>query len=322
MPADLNLLVALDALLQERNVTRAAQRLGLSQPTLSTALARLRRHFDDELLTRTGNSYELTPLAERLRETTEHALFWTERVFQTQPDFVPADCQREFTVVLSDAQLPFAKVFADLVRQQAPDARLRFQHSTDMFTRQAVEYLRTVDLLVLPHGLLTDMPTLDLYRDRVVCVVSADAVPDKDRIRVELASRPWVFPYRHPSPVFSPVRRLQAEGIEPRVEITTEDLLSVPYLVAGTDRIGLLSERVTRLHHAAAADVAVVDLPFEIGVLVESLRWHPVHERDPAHAWLRQTAAEAGRMIDTAADGLVARDRAVREAEEQATTSP
>src|SRR6185312_3746875 len=60
---DLNLLVALDALLEQRSVTRAAAQMGLSQPALSASLARLRRHFDDELLTRAGNSYRLTPLA-------------------------------------------------------------------------------------------------------------------------------------------------------------------------------------------------------------------------------------------------------------------
>ncbi|MCA1190099.1 LysR family transcriptional regulator, partial [Saccharopolyspora sp. 6T] len=77
MGLDLNLLVSLDALLHERSVTRAAQRLGLSQPTLSTALARLRRHFDDELLARTGNAYELTALGERLAENTTQALMWS-----------------------------------------------------------------------------------------------------------------------------------------------------------------------------------------------------------------------------------------------------
>src|SRR6476660_3812379 len=114
---DLNLLVSLDALLQERSVSRAAARLGLSQPTLSTALGRLRRHFGDDLLARSGNSYTLTPLAERLLESTAAALEWTDRVFGTRPEFVPEDAEHEFTMVVSDAQLPiFGRVLADLVR--------------------------------------------------------------------------------------------------------------------------------------------------------------------------------------------------------------
>ncbi|MCA1196149.1 LysR family transcriptional regulator, partial [Saccharopolyspora sp. 6V] len=90
MGLDLNLLVSLDALLHERSVTRAAQRLGLSQPTLSTALARLRRHFDDELLARTGNAYELTALGERLAENTTQALMWSGPGEENPPGRGPA----------------------------------------------------------------------------------------------------------------------------------------------------------------------------------------------------------------------------------------
>src|SRR3954468_15908201 len=149
---DLNLLISLDALLQERSVSRAAQRLGLSQPTLSAALARLRRHFGDELLARSGNSYTLTPLAERLLESTGQALTWTDRVFDTRPDFSPRDAEHEFTLVVSDAQLPiFGRVLADLVRSEAPHVRLRFEHSTARVVNQALDQLRTVDALVLPQ---------------------------------------------------------------------------------------------------------------------------------------------------------------------------
>src|SRR3954447_20955369 len=84
---DLNLLVSLDALLQQRSVTRAAAQMGLSQPALSASLARLRRHFDDELLTRVGNEYRLTPLAVQLRELVRIAMTGVERVFTAQPEF-------------------------------------------------------------------------------------------------------------------------------------------------------------------------------------------------------------------------------------------
>lgn len=103
MSLDLNLLLSLNALLQERSVTRAALRLGLSQPTLSGNLARLRRHYGDDLLTRVGNSYELTPLAERLTEHTAQALALADRIFQTGPDFDPARAEHQFTLVGTDA---------------------------------------------------------------------------------------------------------------------------------------------------------------------------------------------------------------------------
>ncbi|MEU1054266.1 LysR family transcriptional regulator [Streptomyces sp. NPDC005876] len=297
MSPDLNLLVSMDALLHERSVTRAAQRLGLSQPSLSAALARLRRHFDDELLTRVGNSYELTALGERLAEQTSLALSWTDRVFQTRADFDPEESEHEFTLVVADCHLPvFGRVLADLVQRQAPRVRLTFQHSTAQFVQRASDLLRAVDAIVLPQGVLANMPMLQLYRDRWVCVVSSDTA-DRPLDREELSGRPWVFAYQHPFSALSTMPRLSQEGVRVRSSITTEDFLSVPHLVRGTDRIGLMPERIARLSPASQG-VTVAALPFELGDLLESLWWHPAHERDPAHTWLRHMASQAGRIVE------------------------
>lgn len=297
MAIDLNLMVSLDALLQERSVTRAAQRLGLSQPTLSAALARLRRHFGDELLTRVGNAYVLTPLGERLVQQTGEALSWSDRVFGTRSGFDPLQSERRFTLVVTDCHLPvFGRVLADLFAEHAPGVRLDFQHSTNAFVQGAEENMRTVDAVVLPQGVLANMPSMNLYRDRWVCIVSAlDGTPEA-LTRAELAGRPWVVAYEHPFSTLSPMPRLLAEGVTIRPAITTEDFLAVPYLVAGSDRIGLVPEQVARLH--SGSTVSVVDLPFEMGYLVESLWWHPTHERDPAHIWLRHMASRAGRQVE------------------------
>jgi DNA-binding transcriptional LysR family regulator len=277
-------------------VTRAAERLGLSQPTLSTALARLRRHYGDELLARTGNSYALTPLAERLLESTGQALAWTDRVFDTRPDFDPATAEHTFTVVVSDAQLPtFGRALADLVRAEAPGVRLRFVHSTAAMVDQALDRLRTVDVLVLPQGILSDVPNLDLYRDHWACVVSADG--PTTLAPSDLAARPWVLPYHPRVPAGPVLHRLRAEGIEARAEISTEDFLAMPHLVRGTDRIGLVPGRIARLLSADGA-IAVAEVPYDLGVLIEALWWHPMHERDPAHRWLRRAAVRAAERLD------------------------
>lgn len=303
MALDLNLLVPLDALLQECSVTRAAQRLGLSQPTVSAALARLRRHFGDELLTRVGNAYELTPLAERLAEQTAQALGSADRVFQTRPDFDPAQARREFTLVVTDVHLAtFGRTLAALVRDAAPGVRLRFQHVTPQIIRRAEDHLRTVDGMLLPQGLLAHVPAIDLYEDRWVCVVASDTVTPAPPTPRELASRPWVLPYQVPTKGYSALHQLHIRGIEPRVEIAVENFLTIPHLVAGTDRVGVVPERAARLLPAGSG-TAVLELPFDLGRLVESLWWHPQYERDPAHIWLRKTATEAGRLVATSAAG-------------------
>ncbi|MEW9552093.1 LysR family transcriptional regulator [Nonomuraea sp. NPDC050783] len=295
MSTDLNLLLALDALLQERNVSRAAQRLGLSQPTVSAALGRLRRHFDDELLHRTGNHYTLTPLAERLTEQAAMALSWTNRVFENRAEFDPATAAREFTVIASDAQLPnFGRALAELLKREAPNLRVRFQHSTRSVVLQAETYLRDADMLVLPQGILTGYPSLDLYQDRWACLVDGDGPVGLDV--ADLRARPWVLPYASPFPVLSVLHRLHAAGVEPWAEITTENFLAVPHLVRGTDRIGLVPERVARLN-GGTPGLTTARLPFELGILVEALWWHPINDLDPGHRWLREAATRAAATI-------------------------
>src|SRR5689334_2396942 len=99
---DLNLLVALRELLRARNVTRAAARIGVSQPAASAALSRLRRHFDDELLVRGRSGYALSPLAMQLADQVETVCAAAERLFATGSKFDPATSRREFTLVMAD----------------------------------------------------------------------------------------------------------------------------------------------------------------------------------------------------------------------------
>ena len=99
---DLNLLVALRELLRERSVTRAAERLGVTQPAASAALSRLRRHFGDELLIRDRGEYTLTALGAQLAEQVDAVCAAAERLFAASADFDPASSEREFTLVMAD----------------------------------------------------------------------------------------------------------------------------------------------------------------------------------------------------------------------------
>jgi DNA-binding transcriptional LysR family regulator len=285
---DLNLLVSLDALLRERSVTRAAAGLGLSQPTLSTALSRLRRHFDDELLTRVGNSYELTPLATDLVERVTGAVGVLERVFAGQPEFDPAVSDREFTVVVSDyAATVLGGPLSELLAAEAPSVCLRFQQMRTETVDAAPESLRAVDGLLLPHGYLTDLPHQDLYEDQWVCMVGAGNEVVGDTFTLEhLHTLPMAVTYREPTRFTPAVKQLHMVGIEPRVVAVSESFLALPFLVAGTDRFALVQQRLAaRL--AAAADVRILPCPFPVTPLVEALWWHPVYERDTGHQWLR-----------------------------------
>ena len=129
---DLNLLVSLDALLQERSVTRAAARMGLSQPALSASLARLRRHFGDELLTRVGNEYRLTPLAVQLRELraagADRRGAGVRRPDRVRPGVVHAGVLRCWSATTSSRSS--ATPSPQLLAEEAPHARLRLTANT------------------------------------------------------------------------------------------------------------------------------------------------------------------------------------------------
>jgi DNA-binding transcriptional LysR family regulator len=297
---DLNLLVSLDALLQQRSVTRAAAQMGLSQPALSASLARLRRHFGDELLTRVGNDYRLTPLAVQLRELARIALAGAERVFTAQPEFDPASSAREFSLLVSDyVVMVLGDTIAELLAEEAPHTRLRLTPHSPAIVERADQALLTADLLLLPHGFVTDLSHADLYRDEWVCVVSADnPVADEGLTTEHLETLPWVVTYHGQTASTPAARVMRMLGIEPHVQVVNENFLTVPALVAGSERIALLQRRLVGLLPLDAG-IRALPCPFEAGPLIEAMWWHPVFDDDPEHRYLRDVVQRAaGQAVD------------------------
>jgi DNA-binding transcriptional LysR family regulator len=296
---DLNLLVTLDTLLRERNVTRTSQALGVSQPAVSAALARLRRHFGDELLNRIGNAYELTPLAARLAVLTAPALAAVRRVFDASAELDPGTLVREFTVVASDyAAAVLGPHVMRRIAEQAPGVRLHLRQTSPEAVDHAADTLRTADGLLIPHGFVTDLPYLDLYTDHWVCIVSAGNPHVGAELTLEQLGRlGWVVLFNGPTAFAPAARQLSMIGIEPRVEVVVDGFLAMPFLVAGSNRVALIQQHLAdRL--APLADIRVLPCPFEVVPLTEALWWHPMYRNDPAHVWLRTVFAEAAAALD------------------------
>ncbi|MET9089260.1 LysR family transcriptional regulator [Streptomyces sp. NPDC004237] len=293
---DLNLVVALRALLEERNVTRAGERIGLSQPAMSAALARLRRHFDDELLARAGNTYELTPLGASLRDRSATACDLLDRVFSSQPDFDPAAETREFTLLASDyGAAVFGAPLARALHREAPGIRLTFRHTPPNVEENPATTLSTIDGLLLPHGIIDGFPAVDLHQDRWLCMVADDNPEVGTSLTLDhLAQLPWAVyqrPYDAPA-----ARQLSMLGISPRVEVSVQTFQLLPYMVEGTRRVAMIQERLIR-KVAPSAAVRVLPCPFEAVPVQEAMWWHPVHAQDAAHIWLREKAAEIGATL-------------------------
>lgn len=296
---DLNLLVALHSLLQERNVTRAAERVGLSQPAMSSALARLRRHFDDDLLVRVGNRFELSTLGRELSGQTEMACHVVDRVFTAQAGFDPATSQREFTVITSDYPLAVLNPkLTEALRERAPGVRLRFPQMSNAAVDDVDTTLRSVDGMLLPHGFITDQPAVDLYHDRWVCVAAEDNPSIGDHLTMADVRRlPWVVTYQRPTSYTPAAEQLDMFDIEPNIEVTVEGFLSVPLLVAGSERIALLQERLAR-RLLPLGGFRILECPFRSVPLVEGFWWHPSHRHDPGHTWLRGFLSEVAAEVE------------------------
>ncbi|EID73437.1 MULTISPECIES: LysR family transcriptional regulator [Rhodococcus] len=285
---DLNLIVSLDALLRERSVSRAAIEVGLSQPAMSAALARLRRYFGDPLLARVGNSYQLTPLARSLVERTTVAISAVDRVLDAEPGIEIERSSREFTLIMSDYMLAAVgdTITRDLLAQ-APHLRINFVQLRPEIVDRASDSLRTADALVVPRGFVSDLPSVDLFSDRWVCVVAEDNEHVGDAIRLDqLTEYPWAVFQTHPHAATTPLHQVRAQGVEPYVQVVGENYLALPYFVAHTDRIALLPERLAA-RMSGGMGIRSVDFPLNLAPLNHALWWHPMYNADPEHRWLR-----------------------------------
>jgi DNA-binding transcriptional LysR family regulator len=295
---DLNLLVILQALLEEGNVTRAGVRLGMPQPAVSNALARLRRHYRDELLLRAGNGYDLTPLARSLLPSVQESTRLIGRTFSPGQAGQSPVGHRMFTICLSDYSMTvLGEPLLRRVHDLAPDARLQLRLATRELT-EGDRGLLGYDLLIGPPRLQSAGQPEVIMRDRLVYV----ADPANSRLRggrltaEDLAALPHAAA-RFPDPGSDPAgMALLRRGITPNVVITTGGWLPLPFLIAGTDLVAAIPERLAR-RTGAAAGVTLVEPPFGMMELVEAAWWHPLHATDLALTWLRGIVAEVAAAL-------------------------
>jgi DNA-binding transcriptional LysR family regulator len=294
--ADLNLLRTLRALLEEENVTHAGSRLGLSQPSMSIALGRLRRHYKDELLARDGRGYCLTPLARTLLPAVTESLRLADAAFGRTEAFVPGKSDQVFSLTLSDyAVTVLIEPLLRRVHEEAPMVGLKLSPiPPDM--QGSDRGLRENDLLIGPLGFAFPGESEVIFRDRWVCIVD----PANPRLRDGWLSLEDIGTLPHAAaslghPGLNPADRVLDElGVRRRVQVTVTGWLPVPFVVAGTDLVAIVPERLAR-RVASTAGVLVVEPPFGHLDLIEAVWWQPSRSADPALGWLRSV------LRDTAA---------------------
>ena len=294
---DLNLLVALDALLRERNVTRAGHRVGLSQPAMSGTLARLRELFRDDLLVRVGRNLELTPLAQELGEPLRQCIERIENMIEHRRAFAPACEERIFTVAASDyaTYLLLPPVLERLTRE-APGIRVKFTR----LDGRSMELLGEgrVDFVVMPSEIETNYPGELLFIDRWVCAAWSKH-PDlgKRLTREEFGNLPHLgfeLPERDGHSVADD--HLSGLQIRRNIAATTESFLVAPFLLRGTRLITVAHQRLAE-RVKAAADIELFEPPYPMPDIHESIYWNPRHSSAAPHKWLRTLFVEAARTL-------------------------
>jgi DNA-binding transcriptional LysR family regulator len=290
---DLNLLVALDALLGELSVTRAGQRIGLSQPAMSHALARLRDLLDDELLVRSPEGMRPTERAKELAPRVRSLLETIQRDLLTAGEFDPAADDRRFAVAASDyVGAVLLPELVGLLRERAPRVELRVRPLPPEVPVQALAD-GDLDLVV---GTFRDVPAQvchdELFREGFACVLPAGA-GRRSLTAEELAAMDHVL-VSSPSEGAGPVDAALAErGLTRRIAVYVPHFLTAPAVVArSADLVVTLPERIARAA-AGRLPVAIVAPPFELPRFPVSMIWHTRTSRHPAHRWLRALVAEA-----------------------------
>lgn len=295
---DLNLLKVFDALMEERNVTRAGTRVGLSQPAVSGALSRLRGHFDDELFVRTSEGMCPTPRAEELAGSVREALSLVGDALGGPKPFDPSVANGQVTLGLTDyAAAVVLPSLVTLLEREAPGIDLTIRAMEDRDDVAARLDDGSIDLTVsgpsnVPSRIRTDL----LFEESFVCLLvsnepdshlSLEAYCAADHVLVSLSGdRSGVVD-----------RELQKIGLNRRVRVALPQFAVAPFVVAHSGLIATLPRRIAKPMAALHPRLTTKPVPVKLPSFDLSLHWHQRTDAILSHRWLRDAvrrAVEAG----------------------------
>jgi DNA-binding transcriptional LysR family regulator len=292
---DLNLLDVLHTVVEERSVSRAAARLGVTQPAVSNALSRLRHQVGDPLFLKTGSGMEPTARAIELVAPVREALDAMSSAVEAARHFDPLTYRGEFAIAGVDyATHVFVPRFAQRLRERAPGSRIRIArlHGAPRHVFQAADDHH----IVLPdtHSVAPDLPAKTLVSDQWRLLVreghplEAVAMPTAAD-----ASRHTFVVSRAPDDELRAAadRNLAALGLRRRTAVTVPSCAFVGAVVEATDHIALIPTRLAD-RYAREHRVRVLPSPIPMATMEVHMQWHPRHDRSPLHRWLRDCALE------------------------------
>ena len=295
---DLNLLLALEALLSERNVTRAAERIGVGQPAMSHSLARLRAVFKDPLLVRGKGGMEPTARAQDLAGPLREVLERLRGELLEPRAFDPLALHRTFVISASDYSLVvLVSRVMERLATEAPSVRLVVR-SVPLTRIPGLLDDGEIDLAVT-HGVELSpwQKSAPLFSEVYACIYDSQACGFSGRLTLKrYQSLPHAFFAVRDELVDGVAASLREAGAKGRVVFSTIHVLSVPYLVSGKPLIATVPRRIAE-RAAALSDLTVSPLPVEFEPVQMVLVWHGRNESNRAQSWLRDLFREEARNV-------------------------
>jgi LysR family transcriptional regulator, nod-box dependent transcriptional activator len=294
---DLNLLVVLDALLTEKNVTKAAKLVHLSQPATSGALSRLREYFADDILVRIGSKMVLTPLGESLAIPVNNILLQIQATVEKRPEFVPEESERNFRFMLSDyTNAIFIPKLLKKALKMAPKVKFEFTQLYDD-PQEDLEKGK-IDFLLLPEfSLSSSHPSCHLFDETYVCV------GDINNSALDHLDLDTFLSLGHVTTHFGAQFRpslvdtiLEERNIKSNVEVVTPSFTSIPQVVVGTNRIAVMHSRLA-IEWSEYLPLKIVSLPLELPVMKWGLQWHQYRDNDPGSIWMKELVIETAQQL-------------------------
>lgn len=286
---DLNLLVALDVLLEEQNISRTAEKLFLSQSATSSVLARLRDYFKDDLFVQVGRKMEPTPYALELQMPIKQMLSIARSSITSKRTMDLKERARHFRIVASDyiVQVFLSKMLQE-VSTKAPN--FTFEFLTPFSMEGEALARQHVDIIVVPEqNLIESYSHAILSKDELVCIADQNSNVVKNGLTIKNFSECGHATIGSGRTSLLSIEKWlhQTKHIKRKIEVITSDFTSMCSAIVGTERLAVMPKLlVNKLekHYPIQA----LPLPFESPDFVEHLMWHPTLDSDPVHKWLRE----------------------------------
>lgn len=296
---DANLLISLDALLQECNVTRAAKRVGVTQSAMSQTLARIRQQFDDPILVKVGRGMEPSPFGLRIKARLHSAVGELEAIVADRPAFDEATASGRFALAMVDyVSLVLFPAVTQAIAARAPGIDLAV-HALDAGSIAPQLQAGLVHLYIGVAGQTErSLETQPLFTDRLRVLVRTGHPLDGAALNVDTYARAnhvLVSPRQEGGSIVD--RTLAETGLGRRIAVEIPYFSLLPGLLAESDLVATVPESVAELF-ADQYPVVILEPPLEIPSVQICMAWHPGFAADPAHLWLREMVASTASEIE------------------------